>query len=121
MCWPTPYFYDTLFQAYRRNKVEKEIGKVIDNIQKELFERAVAFRNDNTERLDSYDRLREYYSGKGGFGEAYWCGSEECETEIQKETKATIRVIPLEQPGEKGSCVKCGKESKTFVVFAKAY
>ena len=103
------------------NKAENELGRVIEMIQKDLFERAVAFRNDNTEKLDSYDRLREYYSGKGGFGEAYWCGSEECEKEIQKETKATIRVIPFEQPDEKGNCVKCGKKSETMVVFAKAY
>lgn len=103
------------------DEAENEFGKISEKIQKNLFDRAVAFRNDNTERLDSYDRLREYYSSKGGFGEAYWCGSEECETEIQKETKATIRVIPFEQPGEKGSCVKCGKESETFVVFARAY
>ncbi|MCH8305637.1 MAG: hypothetical protein IIB94_10980 [Candidatus Marinimicrobia bacterium] len=32
-----------------------------------------------------------------------------------------IRVIPFDQPEEKGRCIKCGKESETFVVFAKSY
>ena len=86
-----------------------------------MFEKAKTFREDNTENFSSYDDFREFYEAGGGFAESYWCGSPECEQKVQDETKTTIRVIPFEQPEEKGSCIKCGKESETMVVFAKSY
>jgi len=101
--------------------IGEESRKILDTIQKDLFEKAKTFRADNTKNLSSYDDFKEFYEAGGGFAESYWCGSTECEQEIQEETKTTIRVIPFEQPEEKGNCIKCGKESESFVVFAKSY
>ena len=101
--------------------VGKESRTVLDAIQKDMFEKAKTFREDNTKKINSYDDFKEFYESDGGFAESYWCGSPVCEQEVQDETKATIRVIPFEQPEERGSCIKCGKESETFVVFAKSY
>lgn len=95
--------------------------KILDDIQTGLFNKAKAFKEENTNKIDSYDDLKEYFASNKGFALSYWCGSPECEADVQQETKATIRVIPFDQPGEKGKCVKCGKESDTEVVFAKAY
>ena len=112
----------------RNEKVVKEaegIGeesrKILDVIQKDLFEKAKTFMADNTKKISSYNDFKEFYKSGGGFAESHWCGSPECEQEVQEETKATIRVIPFEQPGGKGSCIKVGKESETLVVFAKSY
>ena len=101
--------------------IGEESRKILETIQKDLFEKAKTFRADNTKKISSYDDFKEFYKSGGGFAESHWCGSPECEHGVQEETKATIRVIPFEQPGEKGSCIKCGKESETFVVFAKSY
>ncbi|MCH8300602.1 MAG: proline--tRNA ligase [Candidatus Marinimicrobia bacterium] len=101
--------------------IGEESRKILDTIQKDLFEKAKTFRADNTKKISSYDDFKEFYKSGGGFAESRWCGSPECEQEVQEETKATIRVIPFEQPGGKGSCIKCGKESETLVVFAKSY
>jgi len=101
--------------------IGEESRKILDTIQKDLFEKAKTFRADNTKKISSYDDFKEFYKSGGGFVESYWCGSPECEQEVQEETKTTIRVIPFEQTGEKGSCIKCGKESETMVVFAKSY
>ncbi len=101
--------------------IGEESRNILDRIQKEMFEKAKTFRADNTKNISSYDDFKEFYESDGGFAESYWCGSPKCEQEVQDETKATIRVIPFEQPEEKGSCIKCGKESETFVVFAKSY
>ncbi|TFB11887.1 hypothetical protein E3V33_06030, partial [Candidatus Marinimicrobia bacterium MT.SAG.4] len=90
--------------------IGEESRKILDTIQKDLFEKAKAFMADNTKKISSYDDFKEFYKSGGGFAESHWCGSPECEQEVQEETKATIRVIPFEQPGEKGSCIKCGKE-----------
>ena len=101
--------------------IGEESRKILETIQKDLFEKAKAFMADNTKKISSYDDFKEFYKSGGGFAESRWCGSPECEQEVQEETKATIRVIPFEQPGGKGSCIKCGKESETLVVFAKSY
>lgn len=95
--------------------------KILDDIQNRLFLRAKTFREENTSKIESYDEFKEYIASNKGFALSYWCGSSECEGDIQGETKATIRVVPFEQTGDIGKCVKCGKESTTEVVFAKAY
>jgi prolyl-tRNA synthetase len=51
----------------------------------------------------------------------FWCGSEECEKSIKEDTKATLRCIPLEQPGDTGPCIYCGRTAKERAYFAKAY
>ena len=43
------------------------------------------------------------------------------ESKIKKETKATIRCIPLDTKDENGVCVFSGKPSTKRVLFAKAY
>lgn len=101
--------------------IGEESRNILDRIQIDMFEKASNFRADNTKKISSYEDFKEFYESDGGFAESYWCGSPECEQEVQEETKATIRVIPFDQPEEKGSCIKCGKESETFVVFAKSY
>ena len=101
--------------------IGEESRTILDTIQKDMFEKASTFMADNTKKISSYEDFKEFYESEGGFAESYWCGSPECEQEVQDETKATIQVIPFEQPEEKGSCIKCGNESETFVVLAKSY
>ena len=95
--------------------------KILDDIQSRLFNKAKNFMEENTSKIESYDEFKEYIASNKGFAVSYWCGSPECEDDIQKETKATIRIVPFEKPDDKGKCIKCGKESDTEVVFAKAY
>ena len=52
---------------------------------------------------------------------AHWDGTEETEELIKKETKATIRCIPLKSNKEEGVCIFTQKPSKQRVLFAKAY
>jgi prolyl-tRNA synthetase len=40
---------------------------------------------------------------------------------VKDETKATLRCIPLEQPGGKGRCIFSGEETSEKAYFAKAY
>ena len=70
--------------------------------------------------MDSYDEFKERL-GEGGFFYAHWDGTGETEERIQKETKATIRCIPLDDDVEDGQCMVTGKPSARRVVFAKAY
>ena len=95
------------------------VGALLQAIQESLFERALAFRKEHTYDTRTYDELKD--ATQKGWAYAWWCGSSECETKVKEETKATIRCIPLEQPGGEGPCVVCGETSHEKVIFARAY
>ena len=98
-----------------------------DEIQRALFDRALAHREANTKRVDTWDEFVNAFPGEGGGGFvlAHWDGTQETEDQIAERTKATIRCIPLTplEPtdGESGVCVLTGKPSARRVVFARAY
>ena len=97
----------------------ERIESLLAEIQQGLFDRALAFREERTAWVSSYDELKQQI--ERGFARCYWAGSTEDEKRIQDEVRATIRCIPLEQPGTSGICVYTGKESNQEVVFARAY
>lgn len=97
------------------------IRQLLDEIQQQIFRNALAFREDNTHTVNTWDEFREIINSKGGFILAHWDGTAETEEQIKEATKATIRCIPLDAEEEDGVCVFSGKPSKRRVVFAKAY
>lgn len=115
----------------RRDTLEKKIvpqeeltetvSGLLDEIQDNLFQKALNYRDDMVTEVDNFDQFKEVLESKGGFLSAHWDGTAETEEEIKTKTKATIRCIPLGEPGEPGKCVLTGKPSKRRVIFAKAY
>jgi len=101
------------------DKLVEEIDSLLIDIQKNLLEKALKFRNENTFVTDDYEEFKKMISS-GGFVLAHWDGSLDTEEKIKKETKATIRCIP-EEKSEEGKCIVSGKKSTKRVVFAKAY
>jgi prolyl-tRNA synthetase len=89
--------------------------------QADLYQRAVDFREANTHRVDDYEEFKATLEEQGGFLMAHWCGSEACERQINEETGATIRVVPLDAEPEEGVCLIDGGASHQRVVFARAY
>lgn len=95
---------------------------LLDDIQKSLFQRALAFRQQNTFSTDSSPELAKLLDDPGGFIEAGWCGDPVCEAKVKEETKATIRLLPLEKKDTQGrACVVCGKTARHIAVFGRAY
>jgi len=107
---------------------------LLDGIQQALYDRALRFREEHTQRVGSYDEFKAVMEGRPGFVIAGWCGSANCEAEIKGETQATLRNIPFDSrvaegrsgqaPGGEfvaGTCVKCGRPSPGEAWFAKAY
>ena len=95
------------------------VKETLDTIQTALFESAKAFRDANIHNPQSYDELKEVV--EKGWAFSWWCESAECEAKVKEDTKATTRVIPLDQPGGEGKCVVCGAKAEKKVYFAKAY
>ncbi|MCP4553078.1 MAG: proline--tRNA ligase [Bacteroidetes bacterium] len=100
--------------------IENVIKKLLKEIQDNMFEKALKFREENTFEVDTWDEFKAKII-EGGFVMAHWDGTPETELKIKEETKATIRTIPLNNPQEVGKCIYSGKPSTERVVFAKAY
>jgi len=103
------------------DNIEAHIEKLLIDIQENLFNRAIAFRSENTTEVDTYDEFKKELEEKGGFISAHWDGTAETEELIKEETKATIRCIPFDSKEEAGVCIVTGKPSTRRVLFAKAY
>ncbi len=94
---------------------------LLEEIQKGIYDKALAFRKENTHRIDTWDDFRDFFKKGSGFVEAHWNGKTDSEIEIQNQTKATIRNIPLNAEAESGQCILTGEPSSKRVVFAKSY
>ncbi|RLD54306.1 MAG: proline--tRNA ligase [Bacteroidetes bacterium] len=101
--------------------IENKIEHLLEQIQDNLYQRALSFREDNTHTVDSWEEFKDVIENKGGFVLAHWDGTSETEEKIKTETKATIRTIPLDAADEEGKCIYSGKPSNKRVVFAKNY
>lgn len=113
---------DTLAKEIRPMEgIVGHIEQLLETIQDNLLAKAKTFREANTHKVDSWDEFKETLDSKGGFLYAHWDGTSETEEKIKAETKATIRLIPLDGTMEEGACVYSGKPSKQRVVFARAY
>jgi prolyl-tRNA synthetase len=95
------------------------VAQLLDEIHKSLYDRALEFRKSRTVEPVDYGEFKK--AVETGFAFAWWCGSGSCEEKIKEETKATMRCIPLEQPGGSGRCVYCEQPARERAIFARAY
>ncbi|MFQ5876955.1 MAG: proline--tRNA ligase [Acidobacteriota bacterium] len=107
--------------AVPRARIRDEVGRMLEEIQRDMLVRGRAFLAENTRDAGPYDSFRRAIEEVGGFYRAHWCGSADCERQIKDETKATIRCVPLEGNRTAGTCLRCGARSDRWVYFARAY
>lgn len=113
---------DTLTKEFMKTEEATDnIVALMDVIQENLYKKAADFRTEKTTIVATYDEFKEVLASKGGFISAHWDGTTETEDKIKKETKATIRCIPLDDDNAPGNCMVTGKPSVRKVLFAKAY
>ena len=108
-------------QSVPADNVVEYVQSLLDEIQLNLYNRALAYRNSHVTSVDTWDEFKKVLNEKGGFISAHWDGSSETEDKIKEETKATIRCIPLNNEQVSGVCVYSGKPSTQRVLFAMAY
>lgn len=117
-------------EVMRRDKLEKSVEQLegiasfvknlLDDIQANIFAKALAHREAKTIQVDTYEEFKEKIE-EGGFILAHWDGTSETEEKIKEETKATIRCIPLDGDKTPGKCMVTGKPSAQRVIFARSY
>ena len=115
----------------RRDTREKQIvpienlaavtAELLETIQKDLFEKALAHREAHTYDAVTYEEFSEIADTKPGFIRAMWCGEEACENKIKDDLSVTSRCIPGEQVHLADTCICCGKPAKKMVYWGKAY
>ena len=113
---------DTLDKEITKEEgIEVKIEELLSEIQKNLFIKASKFREENSSEVDNYEDFKKIFKSQNGFVYAHWDGTSETENKIKKETKATIRCIPMDYGKNPGKCIVSGKKSNGLVVFGKAY
>lgn len=113
---------DTLEKkSYPMDQVENVVKDLLEDIQSNIYKKALDYRTTHTYKTDSYEEFQQILDDKGGFILAHWDGTSETETLIKEETKATIRCIPFDAVDEPGKCIRTGKPSSKRVLFARAY
>lgn len=112
---------DTLTkETYSIEGIEDHIEQLLEDIQKNIYQKALDFRAKTTKTVDTYEEFKVAIE-EGGFILAHWDGTPETEEKIKAETKATIRCIPLQGDKTPGVCMVTGKPSSQRVLFARAY
>ncbi|GCE48933.1 prolyl-tRNA synthetase [Thermosporothrix hazakensis] len=103
--------------------LETRLPELLEEVQQAMYQRAVEFREKNTYYTEDYEEFKQIIAEKRGFVRVKWAEDSEAEKAIKEETKATLRVIPFDQPegGVKGKCIYTGKPATCEAVFARAY
>ena len=117
-------------EVMRRDTLEKEtvtcdnietyVQNLLEEIQKNIFQKALDHRTEKTITVDTYEEFKEKIE-EGYFIMAHWDGTPETEEQVKNETKATIRCIPLEGDKTPGKCMVTGRPSAQRVLFAVSY
>ncbi|MFO0816748.1 MAG: proline--tRNA ligase [Pirellulales bacterium] len=111
-----------------REQLVANVTNLLDEIQGQLYQRALKLREENTVRIDTLDDFKAYFTPKneerpeihGGFALCHFSEDPAVDA-LLKEMKVTIRCIPLAGEKEPGRCVITGNPSQQRAVFAKAY
>ncbi|MCX6792142.1 MAG: proline--tRNA ligase [Candidatus Gottesmanbacteria bacterium] len=104
-----------------RKEIITTVQKLLNDIQKSLFDKAKKFRDDNTRDAATYDEFKKIMNTTRGFIRALWCEDAACEATIKEETKASTRCLPMDAKEEKATCVHCGKPATHRWFFAQSY
>lgn len=112
-----------------RRQFISQVGQLLDDIQENLYTRALDYQQANTLDIDDIGAFYEFFTPRnknkpeihGGFANAHWCTDAACEAKLKEDLTVTIRCIPFNASSGPGQCICCGKPSEKRVVFAKAY
>lgn len=99
----------------------ERLAALLDQIQRDLYARAVQFRREHTRSGSDYAEFIKIMEAERGFFLASWCGREECELKVKEDSKATIRCIPFDERSACENCLVCGEKAKETVYFARSY
>lgn len=96
------------------------VAEMLETIQSNMLAKATRFRDEHIFEPENYEEFKEII-GNDGWCYVWWKPNSENEDQIKQDTKATLRCIPMDQPGGTGTCIFSGEETTEKAYFAKAY
>lgn len=103
------------------DEIETKLGEILEQMQADMFERALAHREEHTYDAVQFEEFCKIADEKPGFIRAMWCGDQACEDKIKEEAGCTSRCMPFEQKEISDKCICCGRPAKKMVYWGKAY
>ena len=98
-----------------------EIEKLLDEIQSNMYNICKKRMEEKTSEAYNLEEFEKIINEKQGFIKAMWCGNEECEKKIKELTSAKSRCIPFKKENIGNTCVCCGKDADTLVIWGRQY
>jgi prolyl-tRNA synthetase len=108
-------------QALSMDGLAQRLLQLLDEMQASMLARARQFRDEHTQRADTYEAFKQIMEGRPGFVISSWCGAADCEAQIKADTQATIRNMPMNGAKPSGRCIRCDNPAQAEAWFAKAY
>jgi prolyl-tRNA synthetase len=102
------------------DNLDKVILDLLNDIQNNLFNRALKRRNSMINNAKDYEEFKSIAKNKPGFIKINWCGNEACENKIKEDTGMKSRCI-IEDEKVDGKCAVCGKDAKCKIYFGRQY
>lgn len=108
--------------AEKRSAFPSQVLTILEEIQANIYKKAVDFQNENIVKINSRDDFYAFFKKQGGgFALAHYHQDPKVEEKLQKDLNVTARCIPLDESDEKGKCIFSGKETDRRTIFSKAY
>lgn len=108
-------------ESVKISSAAQKIKDLLEEIQKNIFNKANDFLKSNTHEVKTYEELKRILKTKGGILQAPWCGERRCEDKLKEDTGAKIVNIPFKQEKITSNCIICGNKAKKIVNIAKSY
>ncbi|MBI1747562.1 MAG: proline--tRNA ligase [Acidobacteria bacterium] len=104
-----------------------KIKPILAEMQQQLFDRALQFRNQRSRVINSLEEYEKFFKEEGGgFAWVHWAGAADEEELMAKKYQTSIRNIPLDGQAPAGAegagpCILTGRPSTQRVVMAESY
>ncbi|MGC4059471.1 MAG: proline--tRNA ligase [Aquabacterium sp.] len=112
-------------EAIAHADIVARIDDILGDIQSQLFQRALAFRQAHTREITDRKTFEDWYANgeegiHGGFALCPFVDDPRIPEQLAA-LKVTVRCIPFEQPQREGTCLFTGQQTKRWAIFAKSY
>jgi prolyl-tRNA synthetase len=112
-------------EAMPHDSLVQNMVAMLDDIQGELFKRALTFRTQNTREITDRKEFEQWYAGdensaNGGFALCPFVDDPKI-VEALSALKVSVRCIPFDQPPKTGVCLFTGQSTERWAIFAKSY
>jgi len=107
-------------EVVKISQLNKKVKSLLEEIQKNLFNRAEKNLKSNIVNIKTLDQLKTTIK-KGKFGKANWCRTKSCEEDFKYKTNGAKTLnMPFNEKA-KGKCFNCSKQAKDIVYIGKSY